>query len=109
MVKASKVVISYPSDLSGWSRQQVKTRWFKGYLRKKLGDKEEGYSWDEFVDVGCCGSSHDVPLRIEGILDGEDVGEDTEIEYTTRESCGVECGWQAQSEKGPRSKVEDGS
>ncbi len=101
MAAASRVVISYPEDLSDWSRRQVDTRWFKAYLRKTIGDATVGKEWNEFVDVGCCGSAHDVPLRIESAHDGDEVGPKTRIEYTVREACGVEGGWQVQSADGP--------
>jgi hypothetical protein len=101
MAEASRVVISYPEDLSDWSRDQLATRWFIAYLRKTMGPATVGREWNEFVDVGCCGSAHDVPLRIEGVEGGSEVGAATTIEYTTREACGVESGWQTQSGAGP--------
>ncbi|MDZ7700850.1 MAG: hypothetical protein U5J98_01605 [Halobacteriales archaeon] len=101
MDEASRVVLSYPADLSEWSRDQLATRWFVAYLRKTMGRASVGREWNEFVDVGCCGSAHDVPLRIEAVEGGPEVGPDTEIEYTTREACGVESGWRAQSAAGP--------
>lgn len=101
MVEATRVVISYPEDLSDWSRDQLETRWFKAYLRKTIGAATVGREWNEFVDVGCCGSAHDVPLRIESVEGGDAVGPETTIEYTTREACGVQSGWLAQSAAGP--------
>lgn len=101
MAPAQRVVISYPADLSDWSRRQVDTRWFKAYLRKTMGEASEGREWNEFVDVGCCGNAHDVPLRIEAVHGGDEVGEATDIEYTVREACGVQGGWRVQSADGP--------
>ena len=101
MTDAHRVVISYPEDLSDWSRRQVDTRWFKAYLRKTIGAAFEGKEWNEFVDVGCCGNAHDVPLRIEAVIGGDEVGPGTEIEYTVREACGVQGGWRVQSADGP--------
>ena len=101
MPAATRVVISYPEDLSAWSRDQLRTRWFEAYLRKTIGAADVGREWTEFVDVGCCGSAHDVPLRLEAVEGGTEVGPDTEIEYTTREACGVLSGWRAQSAAGP--------
>ena len=101
MSEASRVVISYPEDLSDWSRDQLATRWFMAYLRKTVGRATVGREWNEFVDVGCCGSAHDVPLRIEAVEGGDEVGSGTEIEYTTREACGVKSGWLVQSAAGP--------
>ena len=101
MTAADRVVISYPEDLSAWSRDQLETRWFKAYLRKTVAPAEVGLEWDEFVDVGCCGRAHDVPLRLEAVEGGSELGPETEIEYTTREACGVLGGWRAQSAAGP--------
>ena len=101
MSRADRVVLSYPADLSDWSRDQLETRWFKAYLRKTMGPATVGREFEEFVDVGCCGSAHDVPLRVEAVDGGPEVAPDTEIEYTTREACGVRSGWLAQSAAGP--------
>lgn len=101
MTEATRVVISYPADLSAWSRGQLETPWFRAYLRKTVGPATVGREWNEFVDVGCCGNAHDVPLRIEAVDGGTDVGQDTDIEYTTREACGVQSGWRVQSAAGP--------
>lgn len=101
MTVATRVVLSYPADLSAWSRRQLDTRWFRAYLRKTIGRATPGREWNEFVDVGCCGSAHDVPLRIEAVEGGDEVGPDTELEYTVREACGVLGGWRVQSADGP--------
>lgn len=98
---ATRVVISYPEDLSDWGRSQLETPWFTAYLRKTVGDAREGREWGEFLDVGCCGDSLDVPLRIERVEGGDRFGPDTEIEYTAREACGIQGGWRVQSAGGP--------
>ena len=98
---ADRAVISYPADLSGWSRRQLETPWFKSYLRKTRGDTTVGTAWEEFVDVGCCGRAHDVPLQLERLDGGDRIGLETEIRYTEREACGVESGWRVQSAAGP--------
>ncbi len=98
---ASRVVISYPADLSDWGRRQVETPHFQAYLRKTLGQIERGEQFEEFVGVGCCGNTLDVPLRIESYDGGHMVGQDTAIEYVVREACGLRGGWQVQSEGGP--------
>ena len=103
MATARRIEISYPADLSDWSRRQLDTRWFKAYLRKTIGTAAVGDEWNEFVDVGCCGSTHDVPLRIESVDGGDAVGPSTAIEYTVREACGVGGGWRVQSAAGPTS------
>ncbi|WP_132059671.1 hypothetical protein [Halorussus amylolyticus] len=99
---ADSAVISYPEDLSDWGRFQVEGDPFKAYLRKtKTGRVRDGDVWEEFVGVGCCGSTLDVPLRVERIEGGETFGPDTEIEFAVREACGIRGGWQVQSADGP--------
>lgn len=98
---AERAIISYPEDLSDWSRRQVETPWFVAYLRRTRGSARPGDEWNEFVDVGCCGNAHDVPLRLERLEGGDRIGPDTEISYTTREACGVAGGWRVQSAAGP--------
>lgn len=99
--EADRVLVSYPADFSEWGRFQVDQPSFRAWLRKTHDAVEEGDVWEEFVDVGCCGSTLDVPLRVEGIEGGSRLGEDTEIEYTVREACGIEGSWRVQSEGGP--------
>jgi len=98
---ADRVVISYPADLSDWGRHQLTTRYFLAYLRRTLDDLQVGDTWEEFVGVGCCGNTLDVPLRIERVEGGDRMDEDTEIVYEVREACGVEGGWRVQSAGGP--------
>lgn len=99
--EASSVVVSYPADLSLWGQQQLKTAHFRAYLRKILDEVTTGDEWEEFVGVGCCGNTLDVPLRIERTVGGDRVGPATEIEYVEREACGIEGGWEVQSAAGP--------
>jgi hypothetical protein len=94
--EATQVVLSYPADLTAWDRDQIETPWYLGYLRKTLGEPSIGDIYEEFVDIGCCGSSREVPLRVEEIEGGSRVGEDTEIEYVEREACGLEGAWEVQ-------------
>ena len=98
---ATRVVVSYPADLSGWGRRQVDTRHFRAYLLKTMGEVQVGDEWAEFLDVGCCGSALDVPLRVEAVEGGHRVTADTALEYTVREACGVQGGWRVQSADGP--------
>jgi hypothetical protein len=98
---ATRVVLSYPADLSEWGRGQVDTPHFLAYLRKTLGEVGEGEVREEFVGVGCCGSALDVPLRVEEVQGGSRVGPETDLEYTVREACGVQGGWRVQSADGP--------
>lgn len=98
---ATRVVVSYPADLSGWGRDQLETPWFRAYLRRTLGSAEVGELTEVFLDVGCCGDSLDVPLRVEAIEGEGPVGEETAIEYDEREACGLAGGWLVQSQAGP--------
>lgn len=104
---AARVVISYPADLSDWGRMQVDTRYFRAYLRKVHDELREGETFEEFVGVGCCGNTLDVPLRIERVEGGSRMGEDTEIEYAVREACDVQGGWRVQSAGGPATSKTD--
>ncbi|MFC6726837.1 hypothetical protein ACFQE1_21165 [Halobium palmae] len=96
---AARVVVSYPASLGDWSRDQLTSDRFRTYFRRTLGEVREGEEFAEFVDVGCCGNSPDIPLRIETVEGEGPVGEDTEIAFATRE-VGVESGWEVQSAAG---------
>lgn len=99
---ADRVVISYPEDLSDWGRFQIEKPSFVSYLKKMRGEYvEEGESWEEFVGVGCCGNTLDVPLVVESVEGGNSMGEETEIEFEVREACGIEGGWNVQSGESP--------
>ena len=98
---ATRVVVSYPEDLSDWGRFQVEKPSFRAFLRKTRDELREGDQWEEFVGVGCCGNTLDVPLRIEAVEGGDRMGPDTDVEYEVREACGIEGGWQVQSAGGP--------
>jgi hypothetical protein len=98
---ADRLRISYPADLSEWGRFQVEKSSFRAYLRKTMGTAGVGDVFEEFVGVGCCGNTLDVPLRVEAVEGGTRVGENTDIEYEVREACGIEGGWLVQSEAGP--------
>ncbi|WP_049926672.1 hypothetical protein [Halopiger goleimassiliensis] len=98
---AARVVVSYPADLSDWGRFQVEKPSFRAFLRRTRDRAREGDVWEEFVGVGCCGDSLDVPLRVERLEGGTRIDESTEIEYAVREACGIEGGWLVQSEDGP--------
>ncbi|WP_232686446.1 hypothetical protein [Halobacterium zhouii] len=98
---ATSVTLSYPADLSRWDRDQLDTNHMRAYLKKTQGPAREGDVWEVFLDVGCCGDSPDVPLRVEAVGGDPELDEDTEIEYVEREACGVDTGWKVQSEDGP--------
>ncbi|WP_114576763.1 hypothetical protein [Saliphagus sp. LR7] len=101
--EADRIVVSYPADLSEWGRSRLEEPSFLAWLGKTHDAAAAGDVWEEFVDVGCCGSTLDVPLRVEEIEGGSRVGGDTEIEYAVREACGIEGSWQVQSEGAPES------
>lgn len=98
---ADRVVLSYPADLSGWGRIKLDERPLRSYLRRSHDRAEAGDVWEVFLDVGCCGNTYDVPLRVEAVEDGPEVGPDTDVVYEEREACGLEGGWAVQSADGP--------
>ncbi|WP_435196431.1 hypothetical protein [Natronomonas sp. EA1] len=95
----SRLVVSYPADLSLWGRQQLDTRHFRAWLLRAHADATEGDVYEEFLDVGCCGSSLTVPLRVEAV-DGP-LSLESEVIYEEREACGIEGGWRVQSQAAP--------
>jgi hypothetical protein len=103
---ATRIVLSYPEALSDWARGQVETDRYRSYFRRVLGTVRVGDLREEFVDVGCCGDSLDVPFRVErietpdGPADAARVGGATAVDYETRPG-DVEGGWQVQSAGGP--------
>ena len=98
---AGRVVVSYPADCSDWGRDQLEKRSYRAYLRRTRDRPVVGDVWEEFVDVGCCGSALDVALRVERVDGGTRMGPDTEIVYEPREEESREGGWRVQSADGP--------
>lgn len=100
---ARRVVVSFPDELSAWGRDQLEADRFRAYLRRVVDDVREGRTWTEFVDTGCCGGSLDVPLRVERVDGGREMGPETVIEYVARETDSDEFagGWRVQSAAGP--------
>lgn len=96
---AEQVVLSYPADLSEHARRRIGRDYYRKYLRKVHDEAIVGDAWDEFTDVGCCGSQTDVPLRVESVSGGPAVGRETEIVYEEREACGLDRGWTAQNDE----------
>ena len=102
---ATRVVLSYPEGLSDWGRDQVETDRYRGYFRRVLGDVAVGETREEFVDVGCCGDSLDIPFRVERVdvggesVDAATVTDATAVEYETRAG-DVDGGWKVQSAAG---------
>lgn len=101
METAARVVVSFPADVSQWGRGQLDTRHMRAYLRRHFETASEGDAWSVFLDVGCCGDSPDVPLRVESVDGGPTMDDDTTIEFVEREACGVQSGWEVQSQAGP--------
>ncbi|XVH32515.1 hypothetical protein ACNS7O_04835 [Haloferacaceae archaeon DSL9] len=105
---ARRIVVSYPDELSRWGRDQVETDRYKGYLRRMLDDVSEGFEFEEFVDVGCCGNTLDVPFRVESIDGPSRVGPGTEIAFTERRAT-MAGGWLVQSAGAPDPSRSDGT
>ena len=99
--RATRVVVSYPADLSEWGRETVEGSPFRSYLRKAHPTAREGEEWAEFVGVGCCGDTLDVPLRVERVDGGSEFTGETAIEFTVREACDIDGGWDVQSAASP--------
>lgn len=98
---ADRIIVSYPADLSRWGQFQVEKPSFQAFLQKTRETAREGDVWEEFVGVGCCGNTLDVPLRVEHVEGGSRITDNTVISYETREACGIEGSWRVQSKGGP--------
>jgi hypothetical protein len=98
---ATRLVVSYPADLSDWGRMQVEKPSFRAFLRKTRETAAAGDDWTEFVGVGCCGDSLDVPLRVERVDGGATIDAETEITFSVRAACDLDGGWLVQSEAAP--------
>jgi hypothetical protein len=98
---ATRVVLSYPADLSAWGRSVVEGSPFRAYIPKAHDTARDGDVWAEFVGVGCCGDALDVPLRVERVEGGHRLTPETTIEFRERAGCDVEGGWRVQSADGP--------
>ncbi|WP_254838689.1 hypothetical protein [Natronomonas marina] len=98
---ATRLVVSYPADLSDWGRMQLERPEFRAFLRKTHESAEPGDVWEEFVGVGCCGDALDVPLRVERVEGGPRLAAATAVEFEERAACGIEGGWLVQSEAAP--------
>ncbi|NGM69848.1 hypothetical protein G6M89_12655 [Natronolimnobius sp. AArcel1] len=99
---ADRIVVSYPEDLSKWGLFQLEKSSFRTYLLKVYDDVAVGDVWEEFLDVGCCGSAMDVSLHVEHLEGGTRINQETTLEYESRDSVEMEGSWQAQSEGGPK-------
>ncbi|PSP93971.1 hypothetical protein BRC91_07845 [Halobacteriales archaeon QS_4_62_28] len=101
MATATRIVLSYPADLSDWGRDRIERSAFRAYLRRVHDSASAGDGWAEFVGVGCCGDTLDVPLRVERVEGGDRIDETTTIAFVEREACDIAGGWQVQSAAGP--------
>jgi len=96
---ADRVELSYPADIGQHGRRRLNQDYYRKYLKKVHDSAAVGDEWDEFTDVGCCGSQMDLPLRVEAVEGGARVGSDTAIAYTEREACGVNPGRSVQHDE----------
>ena len=113
---ATRVVLSFPADIGKHGRRRLHSEYYRKWLRNSRDTAAVGDEWDEFTDVGCCGSRMDLPFRVERVETesprddgagdagtevegGPRVTADTEIEYTEREACGVNPGWSVQHDE----------
>jgi len=96
---ATRIRLSYPADLGTHGEKRIRADYYRRYLRNAKQRAAPGDEWEEFTDVGCCGSQMDVPLRVEAVAGGPLIGADTAIEYVEREACGVSPGWSAQHDE----------
>ncbi|SHG71677.1 hypothetical protein [Halobaculum gomorrense] len=100
MNDAARVVLSFPDGLSEWGRDQIRTDRYRNYLRRMLNKPSVGDEREEFVDIGCCGDSLDLTVRVEAVEGGTRVGDETVVELVERSGT-VEGGWRVQSAAGP--------
>ncbi|MBC9986679.1 MULTISPECIES: hypothetical protein [Haloferax] len=103
---ATRVVVSFPDELSAWGHDQLTADRFVTYLRRVHEDAAPGDEWEEFLDVGCCGDSLTLTLRVEE-LDPEGatrIDDETTVEFVEREGS-VHGGWCVQSADGPVSST----
>jgi hypothetical protein len=96
---ATRVELSFPADIGEHGRGRIRSDYYRKYLKKVHDTAAAGDEWDEFTDIGCCGSQMDLPLVVEAVDGGSRVNLDTEIEYTEREACGVNPGWSVQHDE----------
>jgi hypothetical protein len=97
---ATRVVLSFPSDLSERGRREIARDHYRTYLRRVHGALTPGDEFEEFTDVGCCGSTMHFTFRVEAVEGGDRLGPETEIDYVERDEGGAEGGWTVQNEPG---------
>jgi hypothetical protein len=98
------VVVSFPDELSAWGRDQLTADRFVNYLTRVHEEAAPGDEWEEFLDVGCCGDSLTLTLRVESLdpPGASALTADTDVEFVEREGS-VHGGWCVQSADGPAS------
>jgi len=97
---ATRVVLSVPRDFSDRGRREIERDHYRTYLRRVRDAVAVGDEFDEFTDVGCCGSTMHFTFRVETVEGGTEIGPDTAIEYVERAEGGAEGGWEVQNEPG---------
>lgn len=101
--RATRLVVSFPADLSTWGRRQLEGRPFRTYLVRAHDRAEPGDEFREFLDVGCCGDSLTLTLRVEAVEGGPRLDDETAVEYVERPAGegDHDGGWRVQSAAGP--------
>lgn len=82
---ATHVVLSHPSSLSDHAKRRIHQDYYRQYLRRAHDRVAVGNEWDEFTDIGCCGSQESFSLRVEAVEGGSRVTMDTTVAYQERE------------------------
>ncbi|MFB6120491.1 MAG: hypothetical protein ABEJ68_05175 [Halobacteriaceae archaeon] len=98
---AERVVLSVPSDLSDRGHREIGRDHYRTYLRRVHDAVAVGDEFEEFTDVGCCGSTMRFTFRVEAVEGGTAIGPETAIEYAERSAGGAEGGWEVQNELTP--------
>ena len=103
---ASTIVVSFPDELSAWGHDQLTADRFVNYLKRVHDEVAVGDEWEEFLDVGCCGDSLTLTLRVENLTPSSAtvLAPETDLEFVEREGS-VNGGWCVQSKDGPVSST----
>ncbi|MCG1004089.1 MULTISPECIES: hypothetical protein [Halobacterium] len=81
----SRVTVSYPADIGDWERDQLRTDHVRAYLKRSNDHAREGDTWPVSVNVGCSGTSPEIPLRVESVDGSDALEESTELAFVERE------------------------
>lgn len=80
---ASRAVLSFAPD-DEWTATALGQPSYRAYLRRtRAGPVSPETEWEEFVSGGC-GSTRDVILRVERLVEGEAIGSSTEFDFVPR-------------------------